>query len=188
MSQQMHDFTNHLRTLYGLSQENNAAQNYINELLKVPQKRVCYCHSGNDVIDSIINCKEAEADELQISFSFIVRLETEIHISPVDLCAILANQIDNAIEACEKISDPSKRFIKVSISQKQNFLFFKVENSVDGDPFDRTGKLVSQKVGAGKTHGLGIKNVAETAKKYNGNLDNYFKDGYFSSIVYLEIR
>lgn len=186
MSRQVHDFTNHLRTLDGLSWENGAAQNYIKELLKVPQRRAYYCRSGNEVIDSIINCKVEEANDLQIPITFTVRLETEISISPVDLCAILANQIDNAIEACEKILEPSKRFIKISILQKRNFLFFKVENSAAEDPFDRTGKLISRKVGSGKTHGLGVKNIAETAEKYNGSLDNSFKDGCFSSIVMLQ--
>ena len=42
------------------------------------------------------------------------------------------------------------------------------------------------KVGSGKTHGLGVKNIAETAEKYNGSLDNSFKDGCFSSIVMLQ--
>lgn len=96
---------------------------------------------------------------------------------------LTANQIDNALEACAKISIDKERSVKVQIWQKESFVFFKVINTVDKNPFDSLNNLKSTKDNSDTMHGLGIKNIRETAAKYDGFLKNNYIDGYFISLV-----
>lgn len=183
ISQQVHDFKNHLRILNGLIERDEKAKEYIDELVGEIYNNSNRCNCGNDTIDSIINCKMNEAEINKISFSYSIDINTAIKISSVDLCAILANQLDNAIEACLKIYDENKRFIKLKISQKESILLFKVTNSVNSDPFENNALLESTKGNSNQAHGYGIKNIKATAEKYSGILKNEYKDGMFTSSV-----
>lgn len=178
---QVHDFKNHLRTIEGMLDENSKAKQYTDELLELSYTYAQYCDCGNEFINSIINCKYAEAAEQKIDFRHSITLDREIKISSVDICTILANQIDNAIEACEKLKDGLARKISVEIWQKETFLFFKVINTVGENPF-KDGKLVSTKNDTA-IHGFGIKNIQETVERYNGELKNIFSDNKFISVA-----
>ena len=147
LAKRLHDFTNHMKTLEALSKESPAAQAYIAELLSTTYRNVKRCRSGNDVIDAIINCKAEEAEAQGIPFTYSVRLTEPLRISSVDLCAVLANQLDNALEASLKLPQESGRFVKVIVEQRNNFLSFRVENRVAQNPFDAHGHLVSTKKG-----------------------------------------
>lgn len=180
---QLHDFKNHIRTIDGMLSENSNAKEYIKELLESSYQQARNCHSGNEIIDSIINCKMNEADDKGVEFSHKIQLNTKLNISFVDICAILANQIDNALEAATKMSKNKERFVKVEIWQKESFVFFKVTNTVAKNPFDNSGKLKTTKENKDSMHGFGIKNIQETAAKYDGSLKNDYIDGNFISLV-----
>ncbi|MCM1508890.1 MAG: GHKL domain-containing protein [Ruminococcus flavefaciens] len=180
--QQVHDFKNHIRTINGMLSDDTKAKKYTDELLEISYAQAQYCHCENEVINSIINCKMASANTLNISFKHSIILTSPIYISSVDICAILSNQIDNAIEACEKMPSESPKDIKVEIWQKESFLFFKVTNSTDKNPFNDKKELVSTKTNSA-IHGFGIKNIRETVSKYDGELINEYKNGNFISIA-----
>lgn len=184
--EQVHDFKNHIRTLDGMLDDNSQAKEYITELLEASYKQANYCHSGNDIIDAIINCKIMDANDNNIKFEHKVVLDDKLTISPTDICAILANQIDNAIEACLKIENEESRFVKVEIYQKQSFVFFKVTNSANENLFEKSKELKTTKADA-MLHGLGIKSITEAATKHNGTLKNDFADGNFISTVMVSI-
>lgn len=179
---QVHDFKNHIRTINGMLEDETKAKQYTDELLEASYMNARYCHSENEIINSIINCKMTDANAQNIQFKHSVLLTCPIHILSVDICAILANQIDNAIEACEKIPDTQDKKIKVEIWQKETFLFFKVTNTAAENPFNKEGKLSSSKKDSA-IHGFGIKNIREAVLKYNGELNNSFKDGRFISVA-----
>ena len=185
---QVHDFKNHIRTLRGLLNEDTSAVEYAEALLAESYALSNQCSSGNEIIDSIINTKAIEAQEKAIRFEFFVHLEETINLSSTDICAILANQIDNALEACAKIDAAAERFVKVEIFQKETFLFFKVTNSAKNDPFDIRHELVSSKPDSAGLHGFGIKIIKEIAARYNGLLKMEYKDGVFYSTVMITNR
>lgn len=183
--QQVHDFKNHIRTINGMINSDIAAKKYIEDLLSVSYVQAQHCHCGNDVIDSIINCKTADAKAQNTPFEHRINLTSQLHISSVDICAILANQIDNALESCTKIPTVEERFVKVEIWQKENFVFFKVANATLENPFNRNHELVSTKTDKDGLHGFGIKNITRTVSSYGGTLKNDYKDGQFISIAML---
>ena len=181
--QQVHDFKNHIRTISGMIETDNAAKKYIEDLLSVSYTQAQYCYCNNNVINSIINCKINDAQSQNISFEHHITLSSPLFLSPVDICAILANQIDNALEACEKISAESNRFVKVEIWQKEYFVFFKVTNTTDRNPFNDKHELISTKDTSGGLHGLGVKNILKTVSNYGGTLKNDYINGQFISIA-----
>lgn len=181
--QQVHDFKNHIRTISGMIENDISAKNYIEDLLSVSYSQSQYCYCNNNVINSIINCKINDAKVQNIPFEHHITLSSPLFLSPVDICAILANQIDNALEACEKMSVDSNRFVKVEIWQKESFVFFKVTNSVERNPFNNKHQLISTKNIQNGLHGLGIKNIFKTVSNYGGTLKNDYINGQFISIA-----
>ena len=186
LSKQNHDFAKHIRTIDSLlrNQDTEEALRYVDELLKVPSQRAALCKSGNSVIDAIINSKITEAEEHQIDFRFQVNFALPTNITSVDICTILGNQLDNAMEACLKIEEKENRQIDVHIYQQlTSVAVFQVSNSVAEDPFLNNADLRSTKDDSDRLHGLGIQNIRDTVEKYQGILENSYQNGKFTSSV-----
>lgn len=182
---QVHDFRNHILTLSGLLEKDEAAKKYAGELLQLSYKSANYSNCGNNVIDSIINCKKAEAEKTGVDFTFRIRLYSELYLPAVDICAVLANQIDNALEACAKLGERDKKRIAVEIWQKEAFVFFKVVNTCHKNPFNGRRELISTKKDPLGLHGYGIKNITKTAESYGGTVKSDYADGEFISVAML---
>ena len=182
--QQLHDFKNHLRTICSMAEDNSAVRNYASDLLESSYSFASLCSCGNDIIDSIINCKATEAKEKNITFSYNISLSDTLKIDSVDICAILANQLDNAIEACEK-ADADHRKIDVFIAQKESFVLFRVINTAKENPFDKNNNLPTSKNNNSGLHGFGIRIIRKTAEKYNGISENSYDNGLFTSSAML---
>ena len=75
ISQQVHDFTNHLKTLNGLIDDGTEAKTYVQTLLQAPKRQVRQSQCGNHVIDAIINCKAEEALNSHIVFSWQITIQ-----------------------------------------------------------------------------------------------------------------
>lgn len=188
LSKQNHDFTKHVQTIHGLIEGNDReeALRYTDMLLKVPTERAALCKSGNSVIDAVINSKISEAAQKQIGFHFQVNFSIPTNITSVDICTILGNQLDNAIEACQKIADSENRQINVHIYQQAGSVaVFQVSNTVVEDPFLHNADLHTTKDNSNLLHGLGLQNIRETAEKYQGILENSYRNGKFISSVLL---
>lgn len=185
-AKRLHDFHHHLKAILGLAEtaQNSEIQKYVGDLLSISYKEVHLCRCGNDVIDAILNCSAAEAKKQQTYFQYEVNFTAHIPVAPVDLCAILGNQIENALEANRQIADISARYVKIMLTQKKGFLIFRVENASAENPFSESGALKTRKED-GNLHGLGIKNIQDTANKYNGWLKNSYDDHTFISEVLL---
>lgn len=186
-AKQLHDFNRHLTALKGLASQSKHKEisAYIDSLLSVTYQETALCHSGSDIIDAIINQKAAEAEHLQITFRFTANLPVPVHIDPVDICGALANQIDNAFDACKQMPLSEHREVKVAVKQVGNFVFFRVENTVSCNPFENNQSLSSTKTDMSAQHGLGLKNIRDIADKYSGVLRSEYKDGVFISVVSL---
>lgn len=183
----LHDFKHHLIVIDGLLSDAKIqeASRYIGSLLEHSFPANAACHSGNDIIDAIINCKSAEAAGSQIQFEYMANLRDGVNIEPIDLCGVLANQIDNAFDACRKIPNERLRKVSVEVKQVQDFVFLKVVNTVNENPFDSSHELKSTKAGPLVPHGFGLKSIQEIAERYNGAVRNEFQDGVFISTVSL---
>lgn len=183
----VHDFKHHVTAIRDLLSNGKAdsALTYTDSLLKTSYQQAAQCHSGNDIVDAIINSKLAEAKSKEIQFTFLANLHVPTQIDPVDLCGILANQLENAFEACVQIPDPAKRLVHTEIKQAQSFVILRVENTVLADPFAENPELKSTKPASSAPHGYGLLNIRSIAQKYEGTLRMEFVNGQFVSVVSL---
>ena len=182
-AKRIHDFHHHLQAILGLAEQagDQKTEEYVQSLLTVSYRDVRMCSCGNDIIDAVINCSAAEAARSHIDFHYNVELSSSLsQISPIDLCAVLGNQVENALDACKKIPDSQRRFIQVSIRQNKGFVVIQVINSAYRNPFTADGRLVTNKEDP-EFHGLGLKSIQDTVDKYNGYLTNYYEDHRFQS-------
>lgn len=185
---QVHDFNHHLRALQTIANSHDIRKvsEYLDSLLAVPKTSLTLCRCGNDVIDAVINCKAMDAKNYKVDFHYSVEFDSTFAIDPVDLCAILSNQIDNALEACQKLPENQERRVDVKIwPQNGEMLFLQVFNTVGSNPFEGNENLATTKVDPYHLHGYGLRNIQDTAAKYDGELKSTFQNGKFVSTVYL---
>ena len=97
---------------------------------------------------------------------------------------MFSNLLDNAIEACEKIPEPSKRFIHLRVRTKHGFLSCSVHNSKAGaSSFD--GKIYRTSKKDSKNHGYGLSNLQDLVTRYHGTLDIQESPDEFSVVFIL---
>ena len=183
----LHDFKHHVRTVHELISGGKveSALEYTDSLLKTSYHQAAQCHSGNDIVDAIINSKLAEAQVKKIQFTYMANLHIPIQIDPVDLCGVLANQLENAFEASMQIPDPAGRIVHTEVKQVQSFVILRVENTVLSDPFTDNPDLHTTKSDPAIPHGYGLLNIRSIAQKYEGTLRTEFSNNRFISVVSL---
>lgn len=130
-----HDFRNHIQTMLILMEngENQRLKEYLEglnaDLTEVDQ----VLKTGNVMADAILNSKLSLARAKGIAVNTKAKVPDRMRISDVNLCAMLGNLLDNAIEACLRIEEPEKRFIRVYIGIMKQQLYISVTNSMGKD-------------------------------------------------------
>lgn len=180
-----HDFQNKLAVIQGLLQEDQAGErtmDYINQLLNQEYVSSLAVSTHRTVADVLLNQKYIVATQKQIKFR--VQLDDLSHFPLSDdaLVVVLSNLVDNAIEACEKIRDPSSRYIliKAQVSNDESILY--VENSVDIPVKIVDGHIATTKDDAFQ-HGYGLQNVLSIIKSHNGIYAMQCEELRFSFVV-----
>lgn len=179
-----HDIKYHFETIDNFLSDNNIAeaQKYVRKLTGKLEKTVIekYCdnYDMNVILSSYI--KKAQQEHIEV-FSEI-HIPENIKIDTIDLNAIFANAIDNAINACNKIADPNDR--KITIVCKEHFdqIYIRISNSYVGEmQFDG-----EYPVSNGIDHGIGTKSIAAIAEKHGGVFSFAAQDGIFKTTVTLK--
>lgn len=120
--------------------------------------------SGNVMIDAVLNSKLSLAKSHGIAINAKAVVPQELSFPDIDLCVILGNLLDNAIEACQWLEEPASRFIRVYLDLKGENLYLCITNST-GKIQKRNGKYVSRKAGR---HGFGLQRVDRLISRYQG--------------------
>lgn len=181
-----HEFKNHLSCLLGLIESGNyqEARTYIENVNQSTIEETDYINTNNAVINSILNQKFRQARGLGIPILFSINNLAKISIDDKDMVTLLANLLDNAIEACEKITEGS-RVIKLLFRDEEGKITIVVRNPV-AEPVKYTGKdLVTTKDNADE-HGIGMMNIQNVVSKYGGENVWSCKEGYFTHSVVIE--
>ena len=181
-----HDYHNHLQSLKGYLSLNKVEQmkDYLNELETDLDSIDTLYHSGNLQLDSILNAKLAIAEKGQIRIHCDASIPPQLHVSDLDLCVILGNLLDNAIESCRKIKNPDERFIRVYIGILKKQLYISITNATSETVKQRTDHYFTTKRG---DHGHGLKRVNQVVKKYDGYLNRQNEPGVFATEIVLPL-
>ncbi len=180
-----HDFMNHLTVIQSLSKKEEKAtlDGYLSELQQVYTQQKEYIRTGNVVIDSILNCKLQEAEIHEIPVVHDINIPEEMDFSSFDMTVILSNLMDNAIKASLNI-DKDIRNINIVIRFDKGVLRVTIRNKFNGTVFYKGKNIVTSKKDA-ENHGIGLENVKQVVKKYNGTLDIKHTTDEFSVIALL---
>lgn len=139
--------------------------------------RLLYCKTGNKVVDTILTDKNVICEKNGISMTYMVDGELLDFMSALDICSILGNALDNAIEYVKSLQNTEKRLIHVTICRKKTFVILKFENYFEGRLETENGIPVSTK--KKDFHGFGIRSIQFTVSKYGGVMNIENKDHWF---------
>ena len=124
--------------------------------------------TGNGIADALLTDKQTKADACNARIVFSGAI-TPNYLSPTDLCVILGNTLDNAIEACEKINAATAKIIRVNCSCSNGFLFLSVCNPIGEKVVIRDNHIATTK--ENKTlHGFGLYSLQSVVKRYDGEV------------------
>lgn len=194
-----HDIKNHMSTLKGICEKQlesgepegiTEVSNYLDSMginYKVLKNEV---ESGNALLDAILNMKLNYAASKGIATKAEVKVPKEMAYDSLDMVIVLGNLLDNAIEACEQTEEQVPKKLDVCLTYDAGNLLLNLENSYNGGLDGKSGSsedglaLKSSKKNK-QMHGIGMQNVADVAKKYNGTLKWKGEDNVFYTEVFL---
>ncbi|MCD8188517.1 MAG: ATP-binding protein [Ruminococcus sp.] len=138
-------------------------------------------NTGNRVVDIVSNTKLMQCRNEDISV-IVCSSKFETDIKDVDMCSLLGNIFDNAIEACRKVE--KNREIYFEITQQKKYIHIILKNSIKKSVLESNPELKTTKVQK-KIHGYGLKSVRDIVNKYNGMIEIYEKNGLFIMDIWI---
>ena len=179
-----HDFRNHLQLLKSYAQKGDldAVQAYLAELEQDLSRVDPAVKTGNTMADAILNSKISLARSRGVSVRADARIPVKLSISDLDLCVILGNLFDNAIEASVKLPE-SQRLIRLYMDMKGSQLYISFTNFAPGGKPAQTGGRFSTTKGSG--HGFGLLRIDSVVKRLGGYLRRASEEGAFTTEILL---
>lgn len=178
-----HDIKQQLATVSGLQFEGkyDKAQKYISKVTDGIEQLDMFMDVGNDFVNAILNSKLsiAKSNGIEVLCNFSGKVEG---INEYDLCNLIGNVLDNAIEAAERVGDNA--VLEVSLFSDKHKLIFTVSNSISKSVLDSNPELKTVK-DKPELHGFGIQTIKNIADMYDGNVDFYEEDLVFFCRVLL---
>ncbi|MDO5155439.1 MAG: GHKL domain-containing protein [Eubacteriales bacterium] len=164
-----HDIKNHLIVIQTLLEDGRVekAKEYLNEIAEKIEDTDTKIHTGNPIVDAIIMDKMMTAKKYDIEV-LVEGMWSYEAMTSVDICTLLANMIDNAIEAIEKGVDEKK--ICLSFKRTEQFFSVSCVNDCLSDVVWKDGVIETSKKDK-RNHGFGIGNIVDVCDKYVGNMD-----------------
>lgn len=182
-----HDYKHHIQTMKAhlAMKQYDELDTYLSELDTDLTTVDTVIKTGNVRIDAVLNSKLAVAKRKGIRVNAKAIVPKDLAVSEVDLCIIIGNLLDNAMEACEKETEEEKRFIRVYIDILKAQLYIYVANSMTNE-IKKVGKNYLTTKTAG--HGFGLMRVDRVVARYNGYLNRQHEEGVFATEIMLKIK
>lgn len=179
-----HDLRHHLLSVLGNLENRNIkeAEIYLKQLLQEYETSIFkYIHIDNSAVNSILNMKISRCHANKIDIK--TEIESDFSdFSDIDICVLLANLLDNAIEASMNVNSPQ---ITVSVRNEKNYLCIMIRNKIENSVLDYNKQLNTTKKDKSK-HGLGVYSISQIVDKYDGMKSYYEKNGYFVADIWLK--
>lgn len=180
-----HEFKNHILCIEGLLKEEQYQElkKYVGEISSNLSSERNAINTNHVIINAILNTKHAEAIGKQIVFVCKVNDLSDINIEDEDIVVLLANLLNNAIEACEKCD--GKKVLKLKFVKEEDGIVLSVKNTFNKPLVYENNEIITSKVVSPEEHGVGIKNIVKIVEKYNGSYVIQSDEGefYFSIII-----
>ncbi len=177
-----HDMKNHMICIENMYGSNDYIENINKQLAKYDN----IFNTGNMILDIILSDKKGTCDKLGIKLLVDVNFKKCEFIDIADVCSIFSNMLDNAIEACEKMSDDKQKYIKLKGTIVNSLYFIKCENSKINKISGNKTSIITDKCNK-FLHGIGISSIKSSVEKYDGNVEIDYTDNEFIICIYIPI-
>lgn len=183
---QRHDLRHQLTVIkqFNNNGETIELNEYLNTIINnIPQADTLnFCE--NFAVNAVAGYYAALAQKAQINLTINLAIpDNSEQVQDSDLCIIIGNFLENAIDACKYIP-PEERFIKMKSLIQYDTLILTMDNSFDGH-YDREGDIFYSRKRTGK--GIGLASVEAVANKYNGGVKYEIQNNIFLSSIYIKI-
>lgn len=178
-----HDMANHLQAMSALKEPE--LRKYLGQLIKSPAIECSQRFCENNVVNAVLAAKQQLMEQKEITADFSVALPADLSVEAVDLCAVFANSLDNAIEACEKLPADQRRIIVKARADKGLFVL-RVQNPIKEKTIEGNGLFATTKQNA-KNHGFGLTSIREITGRYDGSVNITTDNGQFTLLTYLPL-
>ena len=179
-----HDYRNHIQAMkaYAASEDWDAIKRYLDLLDDDLTTVDTVIKTGNPMTDAILNSKISLAASKNIKVIADAYIPVKMQLSEIDLCCIIGNLFDNAIEASVKLPE-EERLIRVYMDLRNTQLYISFTNFTSGKKMQKQGKLFRSTKGEG--HGFGLVRIDAIVERLDGYISRNSEDGAFTTEILL---
>ena len=177
-----HDYRNHIQMMKVLAANGDmdALKAYLDELDTDLNTVDTVVKTGNPMADAILNSKISLARSRNIPTQVDAHIPVKLKMSELDLCCIIGNLFDNAMEASMALPE-EKRLIRVYMDMKGTQLYISFTNFTAAKKLSKVGK--GFKTSKGEGHGFGLVRIDDIVSRYDGYLSRNSEDGAFTTEI-----
>lgn len=177
-----HDYRNHIQMMKVLAANGDmdALKAYLDELDTDLNTVDTVVKTGNPMADAILNSKISLARSRNIPTQVDAHIPVKLKMSELDLCCIIGNLFDNAMEASMALPE-EKRMIRVYMDMKGTQLYISFTNFTAAKKLDKVGK--GFKTSKGEGHGFGLVRIDDIVSRCDGYLSRNSEDGAFTTEI-----
>ena len=177
-----HDYRNHIQTMKVLAANGDmdAIKAYLDELDTDLNTVDTVVKTGNAMADAILNSKISLAQSKCITVQCDAHIPVKLKMSELDLCCIIGNLFDNAIEASLSLPE-DRRQLRVYMDMKGTQLYISFTNFTSGKKVEKVGGLFQTTKGDG--HGFGLVRIDNIIERLDGYLSRNSEDGAFTTEI-----
>ena len=177
-----HDYRGHIQAMKALlsAGDLDGLRGYLDKLDTDLNTVDTVIKTGNPMADAILNSKISLAQSRGITVKADAHVPVGLRMSEIDLCCILGNLFDNAIEASMALPE-EERLIRVYMEMKGTQLYISFTNFTAGKKLRKTGKVYKSTKGEG--HGFGLVRIGKIIEQLDGYLSRNSEDGAFTTEI-----
>lgn len=179
-----HDYHNHIQMMKALIELGRYSEldGYLDQLDRDLRTIDRVVKTGNLMLDAILNSKISLARTQGIEINAKATVPQELNVSDVDLCVMVGNLLDNAVEGCLRLADEKARFIRVYVDVLKGQLYLSVTNATG------EGRRVREyRTAKGEGHGFGLRRVDAIVRKYGGYVNRQNEPFVFATEIMLPL-
>jgi signal transduction histidine kinase len=176
-----HDYKFHLKSALDMLEKGNLekSKTYLSGLHEKIENKELPNFCGNVVINSLVSDYARKCKELNIDFNVSILIPDGFNVPNYEMCIVLGNLLENAVEACQKLDD--NRQIKLVLKPKGEQLILMVRNTFDGEVVLDEEKIVSTK--KDDSGGIGLDSVKAVVDRFGEMFRINYDSEFFSVFV-----
>ncbi|EOS77043.1 MAG: GHKL domain-containing protein [Lachnospiraceae bacterium] len=189
-----HDMTNHLQALLALPEQQR--EEYVKGMLDNPALAQTLSWCGDPTVNAVLTAKDSLMRQKKVRFSAKLDIKGELPFQKADVCAIFANALDNAVEACMELEE-SLREVSLEARLGKGILAVNIKNACKGEVGKEKAENTKVKGSIWlprttkkdvENHGFGLASIQKTVKKYGGNMEIKREAQSFNLFLYLPVE